>query len=146
MLGNFFFLICIIGCHCHLTKYYGIWGAMVLGLLGRQLASRYHLRLKSAVLNLLNEPGLSLNRHLVPASLVPDLWPLINRQPWLMVMSIRICLLSRLKDLSERCLLGVSVHLWLFRLLIRGLCSKILQVDVALVPVRRLCLFRLRLP
>ena len=46
---------------------------MVLGLLRRQLASRNHLRLKGAVLNLLHEPGLSLNRNLVLASLVPDL-------------------------------------------------------------------------
>ena len=46
---------------------------MVLGLLGRELASRYHLRLKGAVLNFLHEPGFSLNRDLVPASLVPDL-------------------------------------------------------------------------
>jgi hypothetical protein len=46
---------------------------MVLGLLGGELASRYHLRLKGAVLNFLHELGLSLNRDLVPASLVPDL-------------------------------------------------------------------------
>ena len=46
---------------------------MVVGLLGRQLASGDHLGFKGAVLDLLDIPGLSLNRDLVPASLVPDL-------------------------------------------------------------------------
>ena len=46
---------------------------MVVCLLGGQLASGDHLGLESAVLDLLDVPGLSLNRDLVPASLVPDL-------------------------------------------------------------------------
>ena len=113
-------------------------------MLGRQLASGYHLGLKSAVLDLLHEPGLSQSRYLVPASLVPDLRPFIDGQPRLVVMIMRIRMLSSLKDLSESCLLALGPHLCLFRL--RGLCSQVLQIDVALVPVLRLRVLRLRLP
>ena len=56
---------------------------------------------------------------------------------------MRIRLLGRLKDLSESCLLALGRHLCLFRL--RGLCSQVLQVDVAFVPVLRLRFLRLRL-
>ena len=57
---------------------------------------------------------------------------------------MRIRLLSRLKDLSESCLLALGPHLCLFRL--SGLCCQVLQVYVALVPVRGLRVVRLRLP
>lgn len=117
---------------------------MVFGLLGRQLVSGYHLGLKGAVLDLLDVPGFSLNRNLVLASLVPDLRPFIDGQPRLVMMTMRIRLLGRLKDLSESCLLALGPHLCLFRL--RGLCSQVLQIDVALVPVLRLRVLRLRLP
>ena len=117
---------------------------MVVCLLGGQLASGDHLGLESAVLDLLDVPGLSLERDLVPASLVPDLRPFIDGQPRLVKMTMRIRLLSRLKDLSESCLLALGPHLCWFRL--SGLCCQILQVYVALVPVLRLRVLRLRLP
>ena len=56
---------------------------------------------------------------------------------------MRIRLLSSLKDLSESCLLALGPHLCLFRL--HGFGSQVLQVYVALVPVGRLRLLRLRL-
>ena len=84
---------------------------MVFSLLGRQLVSGYHLGLKGAVLDLLDVPGLSLSRYLVPASLVPDLRPFIDGQPRLVVMIMRIRMLSSLKDLSESCIMALGPDL-----------------------------------